>query len=272
MLVRPWDSLWTWLLKSLKAKGHLSRRDKSGSFGIGKYRFDEGLAAAQLLSSNWLAYRYGIKPLLEDIEDAIGILANEPTFGKRHTARGRAESNPYHWERSNPISDSFFTGESYVSYDRSVSVRAGILYTYNVNTYSRTGLNITALPRAAWEAVPFSFVADWVANVGDVLAALESKAACTVLAQWTTVRDVKVWHSEVRKSTPKVRSDVTTTGSLNHSAHKREVLHFRSPGTQVGFAKRTQILDLSKEKWRNRALDVAAFASGFVHATKTPGR
>jgi hypothetical protein len=262
MLVNPWDNLWRWLQDSVRSNRELARR--KGWSGQ-RYRYEQGRAAAQLLASEWLKLRYGVWPLLRDIESSLGILRSEPAFGKRHTARAQVESNDFLWEAVSPITDTFYSGERYLAKKRKVTVRAGILYTYNVHTYSRLSLNgLSSLPRVGWELVPFSFVFDWLFNVGDVLAALESKAYCTVLGQWTTTHDVETWISEVRNSLPKAVSGVTLQGSLNHRAELVKTTKSREPRTQVGFAKQAQILDMSKNAWRNRLLDVAAFASGFL--------
>jgi hypothetical protein len=132
------------------------------------------------------------------------------------------------------------------------------------------GLNLTALPRAGWEAIPFSFVADWIWNVGDVLAALESKTECDILSQWTTVVDKKSRFSEVSGSSPKSSQTTlnTITGGINAEMTLEETVKYREPRTYVGFARDPVLLDMSKEKWRARSLDVAAFASGFIGASK----
>jgi len=266
MLVRPWDNLWRWIESSERASRQLSKR-RNGSSGPA-YRYEQGRILAQLLSREWLKLRYGVWPFLKDIEGSLGILSDEPK-SQRYTARGSAKSEKYLWEKESAIVDTYYTGTRRVSFERQVEVRAGVLYDYTVSTESRIGLNgISSLPRAAWEIFPFSFVGDWIVNIGDVLAALESKAGCNILSSWVSVNDKKVWFSSVYGSAPKASSTLDITGGLDHNMRLAVTTKDRSPNAPIGFAKQELILDMSKEKWRTRCLDVAAFASGFVGGKK----
>lgn len=298
MLVRPWESLWDFILdvaynrKNLRnrsvfrhpqfqkafKKGQLvdvniARLKRPGAgYTTGTYMRNNGRAIAQYIGQNWLALRYGVMPLLGDIDDALGVLREEPTWGLRLTSRGAAAIPKV--TKNEPvvqITDNFFTGERYNVKTRELSVRAGILYTQKVITNAtRTGLNLSALPRAGWEAIPFSFVADWIWNVGDVLAALESKADCQILASWTTTIDKRTETVGIRQCQPKPAQLVyyDVSGSLNFEMTYEETVKTREPQAFVGLTRRSSLLDMSKEKWRNRALDVAAFAGGFVGRSK----
>jgi hypothetical protein len=46
----------------------------------------------------------------------------------------------------------------------------------------------TEVPLAAWELVPFSFVVDWIVNVGDWLEAVQPKVGVRTLAEGITVK------------------------------------------------------------------------------------
>lgn len=285
MLTRPWEGLVKFVnsvaanyrktgrLKVINRRGSKSLRRVDG-WSEGTYTRNNGLAIAKFLSENWFALRYGVKPFLSDIDDALSILKEEPTWNQRKTSRGKADSRQIvNIVEHGPISDSFFAANTRTTVKRRVSVRAGVMYTTRVITTStRTGWQLSSLPRAGWEAIPFSFVADWIVNVGSVLAALESKADCDVLAQWTTITDSFERKCEVYGSTPKTVSNVSVSGSLDSHKHLLWTSKTREPRARVGFARTPVILDLSQEKWRNRALDVAAFASGFVSYSKGAAR
>lgn len=269
MLVRPWEGLWRHLERQNKNWRLTQKRRNPRERGT--YYRNMGREAAQLMSSMYLANRYGLQPFLRDIESSLSILRDEPTWLPRQTARGSAyiPSQKREWGGA-VTNDTFFDAQWKVKATREISVRAGLLYTYRVTTTSRVGLNLTALPRAGWEAIPFSFVADWIWNVGDVLAALESKTECDILSQWTTVVDKKSRFSEVSGSSPKSSQTTlnTITGGINAEMTLEETVKYREPRTYVGFARDPVLLDMSKEKWRARSLDVAAFASGFIGASK----
>jgi hypothetical protein len=298
MLTKPWESLWELILDVAYNRKNLRNRSlfrhpqfqkafKKGQlvdekllrlkrpgkgYSTGTYMRNNGRAIAQYVGQNWLALRYGVMPLLGDIDDALSVLREEPTWGLRQTSRGAA-SIPLVTKNEPVVSitDNFFTGERYNVKTRELTVRAGVLYTQKVITNAtRTGLNLSALPRAGWEAIPFSHVADWIWNVGDVLAALESKADSQVLASWTTTVDKRTERIGLRNTQPKpvqlVNYDIS--GNLNFEMTYEETVKTREPQAYIGLTRRSALLDMSKDKWRNRSLDVAAFAGGFISRSK----
>lgn len=117
---------------------------------------------AKNISSQWLEYSYGWKPLVQDIGNAIDILQGEPKFGR---ARGRASSPmelvhippPFLWTTG---TKQMFKAR--VQYDAFVRVN-------NPNLALANQLGFVNPATVAWELVPFSFVVDWFAPVGEFL-------------------------------------------------------------------------------------------------------
>lgn len=141
-------------------------------------------ALASLLSSLWLQYQYAFRPMLLDIEAILNELQTQ-SFSPRRTSRANAVRKVH--------TSSTFVGRKggidvdlQEVVDREYVVRSGILYEGAVDPAKQFGFHWTALPSAAWELTPWSFVVDWFINVGDYLQAISPKVGVKVLAGWQT--------------------------------------------------------------------------------------
>ena len=157
-------------------------------------KFKVGKFEASDVSSAWLAYRYGLMPLIYDIQGYLKAYNNVAEKPQRMTARGKAvddwdthTDNSYNWNyglREDVTTDTKFK----------LSVRAGVLYTPKVTagtmggTIDKYGLALHRVPSAVWESVTLSFVADWFLNVGDYLNAITATCRAEILTAWATVQ------------------------------------------------------------------------------------
>lgn len=133
-------------------------------------------------SSAWLTYRYGLKPLISDIESAVDFAK------KRWKLKYRAAKRP------NQGGDRSFS-RSLVSFNRNPLGSSGIPYgtrlveesntesrkdkcvitsDYEFENYmalftDRLGLRASQAPLLVWEKIPFSFVVDWFVDIGSWL-------------------------------------------------------------------------------------------------------
>nr|URG16532.1 MAG: maturation protein [Leviviridae sp.] len=221
------------------------------------------------MGDRWLEARYGYLPVIRDLQAALGVLRDEPTHFPRYTARGQASSSKLTSVETVPYSlnDWLCAGTTTKSAERLVTVRAGVLYQQIVTMQSRLNWSPTAVPSAMWEGLPFSFVADWVLNVGDWLKAIQPKHGVHALASWTVVTDEST-RSLVTRASAQPYPGHSTSGGVSYDAVLREMETFREPWLHVGLAFETNLLDLSQEKWRNRCLDVASFMAGFLGPRK----
>jgi len=140
-----------------------------------------------LLADNWLKYRFGIMPLINSCSAALKI-GKKPT-PVRMTARGSASDSG---SRTDVVTSggNFFDCHYTVNQTVQVDVRAGILYEI-FGEHNRYGFSFSEIPAAAWETIPFSFVLDWGANVGNFIRSITPKAGIRVLSSWTTVRTTR---------------------------------------------------------------------------------
>lgn len=123
------------------------------------------------VASAWLQYRYGVKPLINDV---AGILAGmEKKIGMmRVTTRSRG-----HISRSEIGANTYIEPGAYIATygiqkTDNVTVRAMSLDEYVVDRAQNIGFSTKGLITVPWELTPYSFVADWFVNFGDYLKAL----------------------------------------------------------------------------------------------------
>lgn len=110
----------------------------------------------------WLEYKYGWKPLMQDIKGSIDLLTRKMTLpdGMRVSATGRA------YEENRPPPG------NYPKWSQLKTTLCKLAFTFKLEDEadliaSASGVNNPAL--LAWELIPYSFVWDWLMPVGDYL-------------------------------------------------------------------------------------------------------
>lgn len=165
-------------LLTLIAKGNRKTRRKKR----------KALSAKQALAEvegRWLQYRYGVVPLMLDIEAGIDMysstMAADPSVKvTKGRALGPSTSNTTKYEAASlhpyvKLKLGTTTSQSYSvtaclyhqNYFGDYGIRAGL---------RRLGLNPSQLPRLAWNLLPLSFVVDWVWDVSSFLSVLDPVA------------------------------------------------------------------------------------------------
>lgn len=141
-------------------------------YGRARYSYLSFHEGRMSLSKAWLAFQYGWRPLVDDLEDGTAYIAeqlygNGAALGRRVVARRQ------------------FAGPNYMAWDPPGLLQfgmAGRVTTHDVQ-YVITNLRAdtpSAVPplasaaAVAWEVLPYSFVCDWVAPIGGYLQALRT--------------------------------------------------------------------------------------------------
>lgn len=135
-----------------------------------KSMYKDYLSHPKRLGSAWLAFQYGWKPLAQDVFDTVnGILGGRSNLC---IARARASDTDTVTLRAG-IPTSGFIEVQKIEYSCWVEIKCKFDINSNAaNDLSRyTSLNPVSI---AWELVPFSFVVDWVVDVGGYLRNLET--------------------------------------------------------------------------------------------------
>lgn len=119
------------------------------------------------VSNVFLAYRYGVAPLMGDIQGAAEQLA-ERVLGIRSTMV-RAK-------KSRLVRSFIDYGNFKVTIETRIDVKYKVSYAFNgsetISTLSRLGF--TSPANVAWELVPFSFVLDWFLPIGNFLSSISA--------------------------------------------------------------------------------------------------
>lgn len=152
----------------------------------------------KFLSDSWLEYSFGWSPLLNDLDSARSVLdrrANQlwqeliPVLGV-----GKAESTSFSTASvisgvNNLVSQNRQTNSTMKIYAGAVSSRASGT---PLLTMSALGLSPRAFVPTLWEAVPWSFLIDYLTNVGDVLEAWSNQHVDLAWGRETTRRSTIV--------------------------------------------------------------------------------
>lgn len=172
-----------------KGKAFVPKKDKFGK------RFPDRLTALDaidLAGGLWLEWRYGWNPLMMSISDTLKGFNEEKTKSKRYTGRG---SEAYHVAKTATRSAIWYpytNGAITTTYTTDVvidaRVRAGVIVQGDASFAHSMGLEASAIPTAAWEIVPYSFVVDWFTRVGDYIQAHSPTPGFKKLTSWVTVQ------------------------------------------------------------------------------------
>lgn len=156
-LLNPLQNLRKLFTSIQRAKGAIK-----GSLSLGQY-----------ISSEWLKYRYGILPIMYDIEGIIKALGRDTKRG-RHTSRATQTLQaselgmPCIWAHG----DLDTTYQD--TYTDEVILKCGLIYNAELQTTDYLGLNLRSIPTSAWELIPFSFVVDWFLNAQHYIRAMSA--------------------------------------------------------------------------------------------------
>lgn len=149
--------------------------------------------AVEWFSENWLLARYGIRPILYDLQDAQKYLNS--LIGEDGTpfVTGRSKQ-----EDSRVLASRSEGGVLAGIYDVNRTFQVTTADTYRAKAYvgAQTGwsrgLQIDPLV-TAWELVPFSFVFDWVVDIGGWLSTLTPTVRGEFLGTSLSFKSSRTW-------------------------------------------------------------------------------
>ncbi|UUW21298.1 MAG: maturation protein [Guiyang fiers-like virus 5] len=130
-------------------------------------------------ANKWLEYQYGWKPLFSSIYDGYNRLHQSPRAGILQARRSVSDVFPI---------NSVINGVRVVG-EVELSARTIIVYKVaNPTIDAIDGVGLLNPVSVAWELIPFSFVLDWFAPVGNVLSAATSTLGLECLGVVNTSR------------------------------------------------------------------------------------
>lgn len=137
-------------------------------------------------SSQYLAWFYGIRTLMFDIEGAKKAI--EVMRCKRETARGKADVSAESVQTNLVLHQGSLLADARykITQRDTYTVRAGLVGDLAELSYARNfGYRLADIPAAAWELTPWSFVGDWLFNFGDFVQSLTVDTS-GAKGQWLT--------------------------------------------------------------------------------------
>lgn len=142
---------------------------------------------ARMLADTWLEWRYGWRPTVLEAQGVAKLLHHKLLDTGRARSRG--------FGRQSYSKTGNYTGSSNqanTTWSRSVNVDAysGVLFDYGLpqefQYYQLAGA--LDVPSTAWELVRYSFVADWIVDVGSWLRAITPTLGVTNRHCWVTTK------------------------------------------------------------------------------------
>jgi len=166
MLRHPFQNLSSWIKTNKK-------------FAVKNSAWKSGQSFVQFMVDNWLQYRYGIRPLIKDIQDAIKAFQDKYVFlGDQLSRKGAVDV--YSSTSVSSIAGSFSTLNFTVGVQTNLDVSTHVTLYYHQRLLNiteilsqRFGLSLTDIPGVAWELTRLSFVLDWFYGVGQWLTAIK---------------------------------------------------------------------------------------------------
>jgi len=120
-------------------------------------------------SNAWLQYRYGITPLIKDVQGIMKGLQKK--VGKQRKT-SRASENMFKTETQVDQYRTNFNFDIRIQKTDSLVVRGMSIDEMVIGEAFNIGFSAKNLLTLPWELVPYSFVVDWFANVGDFLGSM----------------------------------------------------------------------------------------------------
>lgn len=151
----------------------------------------EAYASAEDLSSLWLQYRYGLRPIIKDVGVVLENIHNVSRRVRKTTRAGDSMNGSLSWKTTWGPADGGVKVDYLGTYSDQVLIRAASLDEFTLNAASDIGLTTKGLLTLPWELIPYSFVVDWFLNVGDYFGSLVPAFGYNHLGASLTVERVR---------------------------------------------------------------------------------
>lgn len=210
----------------------------------GRWRkVDDGASARHWASSLWLETYFGWLPAIGDVYDSLEVLSDPIRNPVSVVGRSSSQSADHFVDARYGSSGQELGTLMYGNVTKRSNYYAKV-EVLNQNLFLANRMGLVNPFSVAWELVPFSFVADWFTNVGQILESLTDLAGLNVYdSGYSTKRTSHQTHLEYWPPGAvytSVRSD-TTQFIRSPGALMSPPLAFRSPVTASWKRAATQI-------------------------------
>lgn len=150
--------------------------DRKGNLAFKPKSFKDPL---RVLADNWLEYSFGWKPLVEDIYSAVNHFQN-PVKSIRPRGSTKDSRVMIQTNTGTPTLGNLVQSNGLIFAKQGCEVTVD-----NPNLYLANKLGLVNPATVVWELIPFSFVVDWFANVGEFLSSGTDFYGLTVTRPWS---------------------------------------------------------------------------------------
>lgn len=151
----------------------------------------KGVTARRSMSNNFLELHFGWEPLVKDIYDGLEVLINPLNKYSKAVGRSSLSTAGSTVDVTADSVDSVLGHRVDYKFWQGASIKLSASYLDGLDhTLDQFGLNNPL--SILWETVPFSFVVDWFANVGQVLDSLTDFAGLTLERPWNSYRSLTI--------------------------------------------------------------------------------
>lgn len=146
--------------------------------------------------NEWLAYRYGLRPIISDTENVLKHMT-DITGKVRKTSRSKSVLTDNSEIMVNSIPQDYILNHYTVQNFDEVVIRGMSLDEFMAEFESNIGFTAKGLLTLPWELIPYSFVVDWFVNIGDFLGAYAPAFGYNQLGSCYTITRTRrtVWKS-----------------------------------------------------------------------------
>lgn len=156
----------------------------AAAYTLKLYVVPKGVSLRKSFASNWLRYHFGWEPLYQDVHDSLEVLNNP--IKSFESIRGRGSNRDVYSLVNDGTASVKTTMYAFSKYGCSQGGRIEAITNVGLHSLDQFGvLNPAAI---AWELVPFSFVVDWYANVGQVLSSFSDFAGMSLVETYTSYK------------------------------------------------------------------------------------
>lgn len=123
------------------------------------------------LSNLWLEYIYGVAPVLQDLEDSIELFRRDARTWRSYSASA-TESTVTHTSGVWPTTgggNQFFIKDEVRKITTTVRYGAILVGNSSFARYSKKANSLDGAASLAYEVIPYSFMLDWIYNLGQYL-------------------------------------------------------------------------------------------------------
>lgn len=170
------------------------RRRKSGGSARVEPTWSHATSVGEFLADSVLSINLGWKPSLMEIDALLHKVPQREATPWKSSRATREDSSSWSETKVQTASDgNIFT----IRYDHTekVVVRAGVIYEDSFEPSKHFGVRLSDVPEAAWEITRFSWLVDYVLNVGDYIGALRAQIESKIVNHFTvtTIEETCKW-------------------------------------------------------------------------------